>query len=91
MAEPAMGFFYVRKTKKGGVAMATVKLPKVSRWAVPIKRHPLRLTSLLYLREALLEERYEECAQMVEVAKEFGATEMEIRILLEDPRRVPRP
>ncbi len=54
------------------------------------ERHPLRLTALLYLREALLEERYEECATAIEIAREFGAQPIEIRLLLEDPRRQPR-
>ena len=57
-----------------------------SRW---VKRHPVRLTALLALREALLEERYEECREMIAIAKEFGASEWEIYYLLEDSRRRP--
>ncbi len=53
-------------------------------------RHPVKLTALLYLREALLEERYEECAEMIGIAQEFGAQPFEIQNLLEDPRRIPR-
>lgn len=56
------------------------------RW---VKRHPVRLTALLALREALLEERYEECREMIAIAKEFGASEREIYYLLEDSRRRP--
>ncbi len=52
-------------------------------------RHPLGLTALLYLREALQKERYENCAEFVTTAREFGATETEVRYLLEDPRRRP--
>ena len=52
-------------------------------------KHPIKLTALLYLREALLNEVYEECAGAIEVAKEFGAEDFEIRNLLEDPRRKP--
>lgn len=52
-------------------------------------KHPVKLTALLYLREALLDEVYEECAQAIRIAKEFGAEEFEIQNLLEDPRRRP--
>ena len=54
-----------------------------------VKRHPVKLTALLYLREALLEERYEECAPLIATANEFGAQPFEIRNLLEDARRIP--
>ena len=53
------------------------------------RRDPVKLTALLYLREALLKERYEQCPQFVAVAKEFGACPREIEELLEDPRRMP--
>ena len=52
-------------------------------------RDPVRLTALIYLREALIEGRYEECSEIIAIAKEFGALNGEIRILLEDPRRHP--
>ena len=52
-------------------------------------RDPVRLTALLYLKEALLKECYEECRAIIAVAYEFGATENEIHGLLEDPRRNP--
>jgi hypothetical protein len=52
-------------------------------------RHPVKLTALLYLKEALLKERYEICESMVSIAKEFGAAQFEIADLLEDPRRKP--
>jgi hypothetical protein len=52
-------------------------------------RDPVKLTALIYLREALLGERYEECGEFVSIAKEFGALDSEIRTLLEDPRRHP--
>ena len=55
-----------------------------------VLKNPVKLTALLYLREALRKERYEDCAQFVRVAKEFGAQEREIVELLEDPRRTPR-
>lgn len=55
-----------------------------------VRRDPVKLTALLYLREALLAERYEECPGFIEVAREFGAQEREIEELLEDARRMPR-
>lgn len=58
---------------------------------IRIKRHPVKQTALLYLREALFEERYEECAEFVRTALEFGATAFEVRAILEDPRRLPGP
>ena len=51
--------------------------------------HPVKLTALLYLKEALLNEAYEDCPLTIEVAREFGAQEFEIQNLLEDPRRKP--
>jgi len=51
--------------------------------------HPVKLTALLYLKEALLREQYEKCAEIVASAKEFGALPYEIQDLLEDPRRSP--
>ena len=52
-------------------------------------RDPVRLTALIYLREALAAEKYEDCAEIIAIAKEFGALNEEIRVLLEDPRRHP--
>ena len=51
--------------------------------------HPVKVTALWYLKEALLKEAYEDCPLAIEVAKEFGAEEFEIQNLLEDPRRRP--
>lgn len=53
-------------------------------------RDPVKLTALLYLREALLEERFEECPLFIRIAYEFGAQDYEVEDLLEDPRRIPR-
>ncbi len=52
-------------------------------------RDPVKLTALIYLREALIAERYENCADFIAIAKEFGALDDEIRILLENPKRHP--
>jgi hypothetical protein len=51
---------------------------------------PVKLTALLYLREALLRERYERCPEFIRIAKEWGAKGREIEELLEDARRLPR-
>ena len=50
-------------------------------------RHPVKLTALAYLKEALLNEAYEECPLAIRIAREFGAEDFEIQDLLEDPRR----
>lgn len=60
-----------------------------SRFRRSASRDPVRLTALLYLREALLEEKYEDCSGFIEVALEFGAAPFEIDNILEDPRRKP--
>lgn len=52
-------------------------------------RDPVKLTALIYLREAVIAEQYENCAEFIAIAKEFGALDEEIRFLLEDPRRHP--
>lgn len=54
-----------------------------------VRRHPVRLTALHALKEALLQEKYEECREIIAIAKEFGAKDLEIYYLLEDPRRQP--
>ena len=51
--------------------------------------HPVKLTALWYLKDALVREQYEKCADIIEVAKEFGAQPYEVQDLLEDPRRTP--
>ena len=48
---------------------------------------PLKMTALIYLREALLKEEYEKCPVIVEFAGSFGARETEIKDILENPRR----
>ncbi len=57
--------------------------------ALRLNRDPVRVTALWYLKEALLEERYEECADIIAIAYEFGAREYEVEALVEDPRRNP--
>ncbi len=52
-------------------------------------KHPVGFTALVYLKEALLRERYENCAQIIAIAKEFGAENYQVQNLLEDPRRSP--
>jgi hypothetical protein len=55
-----------------------------------VTRDPVKLTALLYFREALLTQRYEEVPEFIRVAKEFGAMDREIEELLEDARRMPQ-
>ena len=66
------------RTMKTGVGTRTRK-----------SRHPLKVTALWYLKEALIREQYEKCADIIALAKEFGAADFEIQDLLEDPRRSP--
>ena len=54
-----------------------------------VLRHPIKLTALLYLKEALLKEQYENCKGIIVIAKKFGAADFEVEDLLEDPRRTP--
>jgi hypothetical protein len=79
----------VNENKKGGVKMnptlSSIGIARYRRRA----RDPVKLTALIYLREALISERYEDCADFIAIAKEFGALDAEIRVLLEDPRRHP--
>ncbi len=52
-------------------------------------KNPVKLTALLYLKEALIKQQYELCSELIGIAKEFGAMEWEIHDLLEDQRRQP--
>ncbi len=70
--------------------MQTIKENARQPTLLRVKKDPVKLTALLYLREAILAERYEECAEFIQVAKEFGAKDREIDELLEDTRRMPR-
>lgn len=46
----------------------------------PITRNEiLKATSLLYFKEALLKEQYEDCTEFIRTAKRFGAQQGEIR------------
>lgn len=71
-------------------------LPKIEfkrqsgRFLSKANQDPVKLTALLYLKEALLQEKYEECAGILEIAREFGALPVEIRIVLENPSGVIR-
>ena len=67
--------------------LRTVEFPRPRRRRV--SKHPVKLTALLYLKEALLRENYEICPEVIATAKEFGAADFEVQDLLEDPRRAP--
>ena len=49
--------------------------------------HPVAVTALLYLKEAVRRERYEDCAAYVAAARDFGAPAVEIQGVLDNPRR----
>lgn len=42
----------------------------------------LKETAFIYIKEALDAQRFEECAELIRNAKEFGATPAEIKALL---------
>jgi len=42
----------------------------------------LKITSLIYLKEALKTQRYEECSGLIRDAKSFGAKQSEINAVL---------
>ena len=44
--------------------------------------HILKATALLYLKEALVKEEYEDCQELIQNAKDFGAEVKEISGLL---------
>lgn len=44
--------------------------------------HPVKITALAYLRAALNEERYEDMAEIVAIAREFGADEWDLHRVL---------
>ena len=74
--------------KEGGNmqhTLANVNQPKRR----PVVKNPVKLTALLYLKEALTKQWYELCPEIIGIAKEFGASDSEVHDLLEDPRRRP--
>lgn len=44
----------------------------------------LKETALLYLSDALIKQSFEECAQLIELAKQFGALESEVSEAITD-------
>jgi hypothetical protein len=48
----------------------------------------LRVTALAYLKEALIKERYEQCADLITAAKRFGATGRDIKVAIARSVRV---
>ncbi len=67
----------------------TYEQTRAPTWYV-VEKNPVKLTALLYLKEALRSQRYEQCTEFIAVAREFGAKSEEIQELLEDSRRTPR-
>ncbi len=47
----------------------------------------LQATALLYFKEALLNERYEDCAELVRIAKGFGVQPSEISGVIAESNR----
>ena len=47
-----------------------------------------KFTALLKLRRAILEENYEECRGIIELASRCGARSMEIRSVIDHPGKI---
>ena len=84
-----MGFYFEHATylEKEVAMLETLNVSQQKRR--PVLKHPIKLTALLYLKEALAKQKYELCEEIISVAKEYGAADFEVRDLLEDPRRTP--
>ncbi|MBP9854566.1 MAG: hypothetical protein KBD53_06845 [Candidatus Omnitrophica bacterium] len=46
------------------------------------QEHLLKVTALLYLKEALYKEKYEECLELITVAKRYGVEQEEIQKII---------
>jgi len=62
--------------------MQTATVEEISSSDNETKLHPVALTALISLTEVLLDERYEEAADAIAIAFEFGATHEEVESLL---------
>ena len=47
----------------------------------------LKVTSLLYFKEALFNEEYEDCKELIRIAKRFGARQTDIRRVIAESNR----
>jgi len=47
----------------------------------------LKATSLLYFKEALFNEEYEDCRELIRIAKRFGARQTDIRRVIDQSNR----
>ena len=47
----------------------------------------LKVTALIYLKEALQNEKYEECTELTKIAKRFGARTSEIKGVITESNR----
>ena len=47
----------------------------------------LKATSLLYFKEALFNEKYEDCMELIRLAKRFGARQGDIRRVIAESNR----
>lgn len=53
-------------------------------------RHPVATTALVYLKEAIGQEHYEAAAELIAIARKFGATEEQIQRAMLDDVGLPR-
>ena len=88
MAEQsAVGFFTFRTNMRWMMQTKNTSNKRAAPGLFRVRKDPVKLTALLYLRDALLAEKYEECAEFIAIAREFGAQTFEVQNILEDPKR----
>ena len=68
--------------------MAAVRIGRAVTPAEQQARHVVLMTALVYLREALAMEQYEECREIIALAQGFGATELQIQQALQVGQQV---
>ena len=69
--------------RKGEISMTRLETMERSRHGTKAEYwHPLGLTALVYLKEALDAEKYEDCQTFIDIAQEFGAEGWEIQNVL---------
>lgn len=52
-----------------------------------VRDEVLKATALLYFKDALFRERYEDCAELIRAAKGFGAEQAEISEVIAESNR----
>jgi hypothetical protein len=64
--------------------MTTLKVDKKPGLKSSNQLHPVLLTALMYLRDALKQERYEDCDDFIAIAKDYGVHYWDLHRILTD-------